>query len=235
MRRYIGFFALVALMVMVASQALVRGQDKVERRDKKGSVVISGKIVEETAAGVKVRAGGGALAKEETIPSSEILRVTYADLPAKASLELGKLQPAEAARDLPALLKGYEAVQALPEVKTSALTTRRYIDYRVASLRAAVAEGDDQVKAAEKGLADFIAANPDSWEFPHAARQLGHLQADRGEYDGAARTFDALEKSPTVPPEFKAEATAALIDLGFQSKKYDVAQKRVEAVAKDAQ
>src|SRR5690242_14516427 len=184
MRRYIGFIALTALIGGVAGQALVFGQDKVERRDKKsGSVIVSGKILEENAGGVRVKAQG--LGKEETIPSNDIIRMTYADFPIGVSTAISRLNADETARNYPALLKGYEGVQAMPELKTAGPNARRYIDYRVATLRAATAEGDEQTKAAEKGLSDFIAAHPESWEYPHAARQLARLQADTGDYAGA--------------------------------------------------
>ena len=82
MKRYLGFFALALLIGVVATQTFVRGQDKVERRDKKGgSAFVSGKILEETPGGVKVKVQG--IGKEEVIPSNEIVRVTYADLPIK--------------------------------------------------------------------------------------------------------------------------------------------------------
>jgi hypothetical protein len=233
MKRYLGFFALTLLICVVATQTFVRGQDKVERRDKKGgSAFVSGKILEETPGGVKVKVQG--IGKEEVIPSNEILRVTYADLPAKASLDIGKLQTAETNRDFPTLLKGYEAVRDLPEVKNAPPAARRYLDYRVVSLRGFTAEGDDQLKAAVKSLADFVSANPDGWEYPHAARQLGRLQADTGDYAGATKTFEALEKA-AVPAEFKQEATAALIDIAFQSEDYKLGAERIEAVAKDPQ
>ena len=233
MKRCLGFFALALLIGILATHTFALGQDKVERKDKKGaSAFVTGKILEETPAGVKVKVQG--IGKEELIPSTEILRVTYADLPAKASLDIGKLVTAETNRDLPALLKGYEAVQAIPEVKSAPPAARRYIDYRVAALRAFTAEGEDQLKAAVKGLADFVSAHPDGWEYPHAARQLGRLQADTGDYDAATRTFEALEKA-NVPAEFKQEATAALIDVAFQSENYELGAKRVEAVAKDPQ
>lgn len=232
MRRYIGVVALAALICVVSAQTVLLGQDKVERRDKKaGSVVVSGKILEESVAGIRLKGAG--FGKEETVPSNEVLKVTYGDLPAKASLDLGKLAPAEAARDYPALLKGYEGVQALPELKSTPAPVRRYIDYRVASLRGLAAETDEDVKAAARSLADFIAAHPESWEYPHAARQLGRLQADTGDYAGATKTFEALEKAANVPAEFKNEATAALIDIAFQSEQYDVGRKRIEAVARN--
>ena len=233
MRRYIGFVALAALICVVAGQTVILGQDKVERRDKKaGSVVVNGKIQEENVAGIRVKAAG--FGKEETIPSNEVVKVTYGDLPAKANIDLGKLGDAEKARDYPALLKGYEGVQALPELKSAPANVRRYIDFRVATFRAYTAEGDEQVKAAAKGLADYVAAHPESWEYSHAARQLGRLQADTGDYVGATKTFEALEKAPGVPAEFKNEATAALIDIAFQSEQYEVGRKRIEAVAKNA-
>src|SRR5438067_5054346 len=141
MKRFICFLTLTVGILIIAGQAFVSAQDKVERRDKKGgSSFVTGKIVEENASGVKIKPTG--LGKEEVIPSSEIVRMTYADLPAKASLDIGKMAPAEAAHDYPALLKGYEVIQALPEVKTSGPNARRYIDYRVITLRAAIAEGD---------------------------------------------------------------------------------------------
>jgi TolA-binding protein len=231
MKRYLGFFALALVMCVLAADTFVRGQDRVDRRDKKGGTVgVSGKIIEETTAGVKIRVQG--INKDEMIPANEIAKVSYAEFPIEVSTALNKLGPAEEARNLPALLKGYEGIQAIPQLKATGAGPRRYIDYRVVSLRAAVAEGDE-VKAAIKGLSDFVAAHPNSWEYPHAARQLGQLQADQEEYVAATKTFEALEKAANVPTEFRLEATAALIDIAFQSDKPDEARKRVEAVARD--
>src|SRR5262245_57911041 len=166
MRRYIGLFALTVLICGPAGQAWVRAQDRVERRDKKGgSSTVSGKILEETPGGVKMKLAG--VGGEQIIPSNDIRRVTYGDLPSQAAIELGKMQAAEDARDFPTLLKGYETVQALPQVKAAPAPVRRYIDFRVASLRGLAAEGDEQLKTAAKGLADFVAAHADGWEYPH--------------------------------------------------------------------
>src|SRR5262249_19844008 len=133
---------------------------------------------------------------------------------------------------LPRVQRGQEGTEPTPHEGAARPAPRRYIDFRVASLRAAAAEGDE-VKSAIKGLADFIAAHPDSWEYPHAARQLGRLQADLGDYAATTKTFEALEKAPNVPAEFKLEATAALIDVAFQSANASQGRKRIEAVLKD--
>jgi TolA-binding protein len=230
----IGFVALAIVIGVLANQAFVSAQESVtvERRDKKGAVTsVPGTIVEENAGGVRIKSKG--LGKEETIPSSDIVRVSYPDMPLKARLDLDKLAPAEASRDLPALLKGYEAVQAMPEIKAAGAGTRRYIDFRVAMLRAAVAEGDEQIKEAVKGLSDFMTAHPNSWQYSQAARQLARLQADTGDYAGATKMYETLEKMPNAPPEYKLEATAALIDIAFQTDNESAAQQRIAAVAKD--
>ena len=232
MKRFIGFLALTVLIGVVASQSWLRAQDKVERRDKKaGSVNVSGKILEESVGGVRIKPQG--LGKEEVIPSNEILRVTYGDMPTKAALELGKLTTAENDKNYPTLLKAYEGVQAMPEMKSAPAGARRYLDYRVASLKAYVADSDEELKAAAKSLADFVAANGESWEYPHAARQLARLQADIGDYVAATKIYESLKAGAAVPAEFKQEATAALIDIAFQSEKYDVGETRIKEVLAD--
>ena len=108
MRRCIGFFALTALIGVVAARTVAFGQDKVERGTRRAArSFVTGKILEENAGGVKVKAQG--LGKEETIPSNEIIRDDLRRLPDQGVLDIGKLAAAEAAHDLPALLKGYEA------------------------------------------------------------------------------------------------------------------------------
>jgi hypothetical protein len=234
MKRLTGWIALSICIFMLAGQALVRGQDSVtvERRDKKGAVAsVAGTIVEENAGGLRIKPKG--LGKEETIPSSDIVRVSYPDMPLKARLDLDKLATAEANRDLPVLVKGYEAVQVMPEIKAAGAGTRRYIDYRVVTLRAAIADGEEEVKAAAKGLTDFMNAHPNSWQYSQVARQLARLQADTGDFAGATKTYESLEKAPNIPRQFKLEATAALIDIAFQSDNEEDGKRRIAAVARD--
>ena len=164
-KRIIGFLSLATLMVFFAVEgyAQVREKDKVERRDKKGNTVtVTGQIVDESPAGIKLRFEGKA--KEEVIPAGDIQRVIYGDFTVNVLKSVAGSNQAERDRNFPALVKTYEDIQAMPDLRTASAQTRRYIDYRLAQTRAGAAETDEQVKAAIKGLQDFIAANANSWE-----------------------------------------------------------------------
>ena len=224
--------SIVSLVLLAALPS--QAQDRVERRDKKGaSVVVPGKIVEETAGGLRMVVQG--TKKEEMISAMDIVKITYGDVPLGVSSALAKLAAAEVARDHAAVLKGLEAILALPEVKNTGPAAQRYIAYRVASLRAVAADSDEQVKAAAKGLTDFVTANTDSWESTLAARQLGRLQIDAGDFAGATRTYEAIEKGANIPTEVTREATGTLLDIAFQSENFTAGKKRVAAVLADAQ
>ena len=195
MNRHLGLFALAIFVCAIASHSFTRGQDKIERRDKKTekTSLVNGEIQEESGKGVTIKIIPGN--KNDLIPPSEIVKVTYKEMPAKATLEISKMGDAETKRDYPTLLKGYEAIQALPEVKSADPKAKRYIDFRVAMLRALSAEGDEKLKDAIKALSDFLIGNAGTWEYPLAARTLARLQADTADYTGASKTYAALEKA----------------------------------------
>lgn len=237
MKRLGGFFALAVAIGAVAAGAFAQDKtaaDRIERRDKKGGTSnLTGRILEETPAGIKVRPDGKA--KDVEIPSNEIQRIVYGDYSNPLAKALGTAATTEASGNYPALVQQYEAMVALPDYKAPTVgpAARRYIEFRLAQARAGAAETDEQVKAAARGLAEFAAAHPTGWQYPHALRQLGRLQADLGETAAATKTFDTLEKA-AVPAEFKAEATAALIDIAFQGDKKDEAKARLDRILGDA-
>src|SRR5215207_3475430 len=214
MKRIGGFFALALLLCIVAAQTFAqeKAPDKVERRDKKGTTTtINGRILEETPAGIKIRPDGKA--KDIDVPSSEIQRILYGDYNNNLAKAVGATASFDRDHNYPELVKQYEAIVAMPDAKLNTVgpTAKRYLDFKLAQARAGAAETDDQVKAAIKGLADFLAANPSSWQYPHVLRQMGRLQADVGDLPAATKSYETLEKA-AVPTEFKLEATAALID-----------------------
>jgi len=236
MKRIGGFFALAGLMCIVAAHTFGQEKtaDKIERRDKKGNTsVVNGRILEETPAGVKVRLEGKG--KDVDIPSNEIQRISYGDFNVPVLKAIAATTTNDRDANFPALVKQYEDVVAMPDFKLATVgpNARRYVEFRLAQARAGAAETPEQATAAAKGLADFIAANPSSWQYPHALRQLGRLQADAGDYAAATKTFDTLEKA-AVPAEFKLEATAALIDVAFQADKKDDVKARLDKILADA-
>lgn len=234
-RRFLGFSALALVIAAVSHQSLA---DTVVRKDKKGDkgVTVTGKISAEDAAGVKVKLSP---TKEEAVPANEILSVSYSGLPIPVNTRLEEAREAEAKRDYATMLTIYENLLSGKEPKdkfTMPPEVKRNFEYRVASLKASLADGDEQMKAAVKGLGDYVAANPDSWQFSHAARQLARLHTDLGDFSAATAVLEKLEKAPATPAEFKADAAAALIDLAFQlafqSENYAAAKSRVEAALK---
>jgi hypothetical protein len=231
MKRYLTFSALSLLLVGSAS---TWAQDRVERHEKGDKVsTVSGKITKEDVSGIVIKPQSPPNAKEVTIPANEISRVNYGDVPAKVSLEIAKLADAEGRRDYAALLKGYEAVMSLPEVRSLAPASRRNLEFRTLSLRVLNADDEKSTKAAIDSLQGFVGTNGDAWEYAPAASLLGRLQANSGDFAGATRTLEALEKKSGVPVDFRSEATSALLDIAFQSGNFDAGKKRLEAVAKD--
>ncbi|HVK10725.1 MAG TPA: hypothetical protein VM597_18300 [Gemmataceae bacterium] len=237
MKRIGGFFSLAVLLGLVAAHAFgqeKQAPDKIERRDKKGTTTtVTGRIVEETPAGIKVRQDGKA--KDVEVPSNEVQRVLYGDYNNVLAKAVGATAASDRDHNYPDLVRQYEAIAAMPDAKlpTVGANAKRYLEFKLAQARAGAAETDEQVKAAIKGLADFAAAHAASWQYPHVLRQLGRLQADVGDLAAATKTFETLEKA-AVPAEFKLEATAALIDVAFQGDQKAEVKTRLDKIVADA-
>ena len=232
LRRFLGLSALAFVIAAVSHQSFA---DTIIRKDKKSEkgVTVTGKVSADDVGGVKVKLSP---TKEEAVPANEIISVSYSGFPIPVNNKLAEAQEAEAKRDYATTLAIYESLLSGKEPKdkfTMPPEAKRNFEFRVASLKAALADGEEQMKAAIKGLSDFLAANPDCWQFSHGARQLARLQTDVGDYPAATALLEKLEKAPAVPAEFKADAAAALIDLAFQSDDTAAGTRRVEAALKD--
>jgi hypothetical protein len=230
MKRHALIRPLFALLVLAIGSVVVLGQDKVDRRAPKAekSTIISGKILEENVAGVKMKVGG----KEELIPSGEIQRVYYDDVPVTARNTFNNLFIADE-KDLPKTLKDYKDFREKIKDLPPASHAKRYVAYRVAMLEASLAGDDAARDAARSALQAFAAAHPNSWEYPYAARQLARLQLDKGDFEGAQKTLDVLAKSNLVPADIKQEADLMLVDVLFRANKVDQVKQRIDAALKD--
>src|SRR5262245_24484237 len=133
MKRHAFHVLLFALIAAVAANTAVIGQDKVERRDRKGdkAITVTGKITEENAGGIKLKASG----KEELIPATEIVRVYYDDVPATAKQVYFKLFIDEEKEKDPAkVLKDYK--EFAPRIAAAPRAPlKRYVDFRIAMLQ----------------------------------------------------------------------------------------------------
>ena len=235
LRRLLGLAALGFVITALSLHSTVRA-DNVIRKDKKGdkTITVTGKVSEDTTGGVKVKLSA---TKEEAIPASEILSVTYSGFPIGVNNKIAEATEVENRRDFVAALAIYEGLLTAKDAKDPKFTVtpeaKRNFEYRIASFKAALADGEEEMKAAIKGLNDFLLANPDCWQYSHAARQLARLQTDIGDYATATIVLEKLEKNAAVPAEFKAEASSALIDIAFQSEDVAAGKRRVENMQKD--
>ena len=226
MKRHFFHVLLAVSIGIIAFNTAVVGQDKVERRDRKTdkSVTVAGKILEEKMEGVKMKVG----AKEETIPAGDIVRIYYDDIPLTAkAANLTLFNNEEKEKDPAKLLKEFQDLQL--KVKDSPPAVRRYFDFRITMLKAALAEKDDDKAQAILGLQTFASANNTFWEYPLAARTLARMQLEKSDFEQALKTLEPLTKSAAVPADIKAEAENMLIDALFQANKIDQVKAKIDA------
>lgn len=214
-------------IVVVTTQTTVFSEDKVERKQSDKLISVSGKITDESLAGVKIKAG----AKETVIPTTEITRVFYEEMPLgikQAYVNLWNLDENE--KDHSKVLKAYLEFQ--PKANAAPAPVKRQIEYRIATLQASIADTKEQKTEAKKALQGFVSGNPGTWQFPLASRTLARMQVESSEFDAAQRTLEGIVKSAAIPADLKQEADLMLIDVLFQAgKTEDVKNKITTALA----
>jgi TolA-binding protein len=233
MRHFLFLGLLGVAMTLLVSNSLVQGQDKIERRDRKTEkiVTVNGKIVEESMAGIKVRAPGG---KEEMIPGADVLRIFYDDLGALKLAYNTIFLNEEKEKDLAKILKDYIDFKAkAANVVDLKPTIKRYIDFRIAQVQAAAADADRSKEEARVVLNTFVSTHPGTWEYAQAVQMLARMLVEVGDYEGAAKILDGLVRNPGVPPDVKQESEAMLVDAMFQSNKGEQAKAKINAGLKD--
>jgi tetratricopeptide (TPR) repeat protein len=216
-------------MTIVAVNPAVVGQDKVERRDRKAdkSIIVTGKIIDESIAGMKLKVGG---VKDEVIPAADIQRVYYDDMPPTLKQSYYTLFVAEETeKNFAKLLKDYTDFNAKALVSNDVKPpVKRYLEFRVAMLR--VAAGDANAQGA---LETFTIAHKASWEYAFAARALARLLLEKEDYQNATKLLSELSANTLVPAEIKQEAESLLIDAMFQDGKTVEVQAKLAAAIAD--
>ncbi len=234
MKRSLYLGLLVLLIGIFAGNTSVVGEDKVDRRDKKSekTVTVSGKLVEESAAGIKMKVG----AKEELVPASEIVRVYYDDIPVQYKQAFSNLfNTEEKEKDVAKIHKDYRDLNAKITVGNDVKpAVKRYVAFRVAMTQLAAADSKAAKEDAQRELENFVEKNAGSWEYAFAARNVARMQLDQSNYTKAVKTIQDLAGNASVPADIRQEAETMLVDVMFQAKQIEPLRTKIDAALADA-
>jgi tetratricopeptide (TPR) repeat protein len=234
-----GRFALVAILLAgLAWAPAAHAQDSVLTTDvgKDGkNKEIKGKVEAESARGVKI---SGA---KELVSAEKIFDVYYDVDP--LTVRLKSYRPAvdadhKAAVAKPGLRKAFldEALKNYPEalagLKEGQPYAQRNIEFRLAYLRALLAQ--ETKDAATRDLAidklkEFKTKHANSWQIGRALKTLAELQAEAEQYAEAEQTYHELARAD-VSDALKESAELLAATLAVRAKKYDVAEKNLNAL-----
>ncbi len=217
---------LPALLLALAASA-APAQDRVTYRDRSargGVQTATGRIESESVAGVRL---GG-----RTISSADLVDVHY-DVSGAVRLDYNSAVAAEAGRPADAL-KAYDALLKTPGVQANR-ALKRHLEYKVAALTAALADGAEQVPPAVAALEKFRKDHPDAWQLMPATRTLARLLLDKAPPDEAAarKAWDDLAATPGVPAEVKRECAFQVIDLLLTAGHTAEAKQKLSALPAD--
>jgi tetratricopeptide (TPR) repeat protein len=233
------FFSLVALVLAALAGAPVAyAQDSILTTDmgKDGKrKEFKGKVEAESARGVKI---SGA---KELVPAEKIFDVYYDVDPLAVRLKL--YRPAidadhKAVVAKPGLRKAFidEALKLYPEALTALKDGQAYaqrnIEFRMAYLRALLAQETKDAAARDQAVAklkEFKSKNASGWQISRALKMLAELQAEAEDYAEAEQTYRELAAAD-VGDAVKENAELLAATLAVRAKKYDVAEKNLNTL-----
>jgi hypothetical protein len=243
MKRFLTNLVLLTTAVL-ASGPLLRAQDAVRYLDRttmKEVVLNTGNIVEESPALVVYKSAGG---ESKAIAAPDIVEITY-EVPGSVRLAYRNALSDERKTMDPALKQEerkkafLEAFKSYQEVLAHLSATRskfveRHVHYKLARLRARQALDDpSQTDAAIAALLRFKTDYPDGWQISHCARLAAQLQLDKGDWEGARKTYEELAATRHIPGDIQQDCALRIIETLIRAKKYAVAETRLQAVLKN--
>jgi hypothetical protein len=232
MRRYL-FAAFSALTL--AAMAPAQQRDTVYYRDRTAkpekTAEFIGAVVEETVNGIKVKPQVG---PDRSFAVGDIVDVIYAPpraleipfqpiLNGESALRTGGPDKAK----IDKLVKDYTTFvnNSLKDAKVPSL--RRHIQYRLAGLKAALAEKREDQNEAVRNFEQVRKEVAGSWQFVPLVRQEVQLLADLERLDDAARVLDEAGKTPGLAKELKQEMELSMIDLMIRAGKANEVEGRI--------
>jgi hypothetical protein len=195
---------------------------------------VVGTIEAESPRGITVKERKGA----QTVPAGDVRQVIYRlrnvsplDFRAPFGKEARALQAGRAETRRTLLEEALKGFQDLDAQVRDAPPAHRYVQFKIAEVRARLAQEDPgQRDAAIAALTAYKNDFPAGWEITSALKLLAKLQEDRGDGAAAGKTYEELASVPDVPPELKQESEVLVARMLVRGGQYAEAQGKLERV-----
>jgi len=242
MKRFLANAVLLAVAGL-ASGSFVRAQDTIrylDRKTMKEAAAASGTIIEESPTHVVYKSAG---AGTKEIAALDIIDITY-EIPASVRLmyrsalsdERKMADPSAKEEDRKKAfhdaLKSYqEVLSRLAGEKTR--FAERHVQYEIARLHAWRAEDDPSHReSAMVALTKFKRDHADSWQISRCARLLAQLQLDKGDTEGARKTYEELAATANIPGEVRQDCELRIVETLILAKRFAEAEGKLQAMLK---
>ncbi len=234
-------FSLVLAGSLLISGHVLWASDTVYVRQpgKKKDDVLRGTIQAETPAGIRMRTDGGQV---KEIPALQIRAVDYGEgVDAVGVLDYhagdSKLDRAllettakKKSDGLESALKAYRELDSNEKLRRIA-SVHRYLRYRIAQTLALLAQDDASRRdAAFAALNDYKTAFADGWEIVPALQLLAVLEEEKGDTEGAGKTYTLLAELPGITPEMKLQNQLKGARLLMRALKFGEAEQKLKHV-----
>lgn len=241
MKRLLMAVAVAAATALGASPAAmgqtsdsIRYYDRVTKKEVTARCVLES----ETPARITFREG----VRQKKVAAADVIDVTYDKSVGPGSLvtyrratnherdaDNAKADAAARRKALDTALAAYRELVA--EVQNPA--ARRQAQFCIARLLVRESEDDPaQVAPAVAELQKFVKDQGDGWQLTPAVRLLGQLQAGRGDFAGAQKTYEALAARDDVAPETRAECELLVAGLLLGTNKTAEAEGKLRKLAR---
>jgi tetratricopeptide (TPR) repeat protein len=242
MKRLLPSVLLVGGVILAVNSAAL-AQDRIRYFDRaaKKEIPVSGAIQEETPGRVVYRAGTGAATKD--VPARDIIDITYEVPSGELSIDYKRAvaderqidtsaKEADRKKALSAAIKNYQDV--LPKFLKTGDKYRfahRHVQFKVARLLVRQAEEDPaQAEEAINELLKFKKEHPNSWQISQCAKLLARLQIEKGDFEGAQKTYEDLAATRDVSKETQQECDLLVAEAMILGKKNAEAEAKLKAI-----
>lgn len=226
---------------LLAGSGVLWGRDTVYVRQagKKKDEPVSGTIQEETPAGIKMRTDNG---KVQNIPALSIRAVDYGegiDAVGRVDYHSGDTKLDRALQETSAKKKVEELESALLVFRgldnndklRHSISVHRYMQYRIAQTTALLAQDDaGRRDAALTALSEYKNAFADGWEIVPALQLLASLQEEKGDTEGASKTYVNLSDLPGISAAMKLQSQLKGARLLLRVLKFREAEEKLKQV-----